>query len=299
MQCEIALNAKRAYIVRSFTEDAGAAMLSVRKMHGLGNDFVVLDSRDEPILLPEARIRKIADRRRGIGFDQLLVIEHPAAREADAFMRIYNPDGSEAGACGNGTRCVADLLMTQLGRDTCRIETLRGVLEAERRDGLITVDMGEAQKDWRDIPLARELDILHLPIEQDGVSNPVAVGMGNPHCVFFVDDADKVDVAGIGSAVEHHPLYPQRTNVEFVSVHGDNALRLRVWERGAGITLACGSGTCASVVAADLRGLVDARSAPVAVTVDGGVLSIGIRESDGHVLMTGPAATTFVGEADL
>jgi len=273
-------------------------MLPIRKMHGLGNDFVVLDSRDEPILLPEARIRRIGDRRRGIGFDQLLVLEHPGADNADAFMRIFNPDGSEAGACGNGTRCVADLLMTEMGQGSCRIETLRGVLEAERAGDLVSVDMGPPQLDWRDIPLSREMDTLHLPIEVDGLSDPAGVGMGNPHCIFFVEDADTVDVAGIGAKVEHHPLYPQRTNVEFLTVTGDNMMRLRVWERGAGITLACGSGTCASTVAAHRRGLVDAQSAPVQVTVDGGELSIQIRK-DGHVIMTGPIATTFVGEADL
>lgn len=275
-------------------------MLAFRKMHGLGNDFVVLDARTKPIDLPEARIRLIGDRRRGIGFDQLLVLEPANSDGSDAFMRIYNPDGSEAGACGNGTRCVAHLLMTESGQDTVTIETLRGELFGNRAEGeLVSVDMGAPLMEWTDVPLARELDTLQLPIEEGPLSDPVAVGMGNPHCVFFVEDAEVLDLPGLGAVLEHHPLYPERTNVEIASLNEDGSLRLRVWERGAGITLACGSGTCATAVAAHRRGLVDARTTPVRMMVDGGEMAIQWRASDDHVIMTGPIATSFVGEADL
>jgi diaminopimelate epimerase len=271
-----------------------------RKMHGLGNDFVVLDARAEPVVLPEARIRRMGDRRRGIGFDQLLVLDPPRTTGTDAFLRIYNPDGGEAGACGNGTRCVADLLLGETGAEACVIETRRGALHARREGELITVDMGAAQLDWREIPLAREEDTLHLPIEDGPLSGPAAVGMGNPHCIFFVDDAEAVDLPRLGPALEHHPLFPERTNVEIVSLQPDGGLRVRVWERGAGITPACGSGTCAAAVAAHRRGLIDAEAAPVAVAVDGGALSVRWRAGgDGHVLMTGPVATSFTGETAL
>ncbi|WP_421877048.1 diaminopimelate epimerase [Pacificispira sp.] len=278
--------------------DGAAGVLAFRKMHGLGNDFVVLDARAEPIPLPEARIRLIGDRRRGIGFDQLLVLEPANDGSADVFMRIYNPDGSEAGACGNGTRCVAHLLMEETGTGSCIIETRRGLLSCRRVDELVSVDMGEALLDWQDVPLAEAMDTLHLPIQEGPLSDPAAVGMGNPHCIFIVDDAEAPNLDALGPAVEHHPLFPERTNVEIVSVRPDGSLRLRVWERGAGITLACGSGTCATVVAAHRRGLVNARDAAVSVHVDGGMLEIQWRD-DGHVIMTGPVSTAFTGEAAL
>ncbi|MDF1749115.1 MAG: diaminopimelate epimerase [Alphaproteobacteria bacterium] len=268
-------------------------------MHGLGNDFVVLDARAEPIDLPESRIRLIGDRHFGIGFDQLMVIQPPQTQDADIFLRIYNPDGSEAEACGNGTRCVADQLMTELGKTTCTIDTSRGRLLGQRQDELVTIDMGAALLDWREIPLLSEMDTLHLPITEGPLSDPVAVGMGNPHCVFFVEDAEAVDLPTLGPVLEHHPLFPRRTNVEIASLSPDGQLRLRVWERGAGITLACGSGTCATAVAAHRRGLVDAATAPVKIRVDGGEMSIQWRVEDGHVLMTGPTALSFIGEMAL
>lgn len=275
-------------------------MLAFRKMHGLGNDFVVLDARAKPIDLPETRIRLIGDRRRGIGFDQLLVLEPANSDGADAFMRIYNPDGSEAGACGNGTRCVAHLLMAESGAADVTIETLRGDLFGNRADrDLVSVDMGAPLLTWSDVPLAQDMDTLHLPIEEGPLRDPVAIGMGNPHCVFFVEDAEAMDLPGLGVVLEHHPLFPERTNVEIATVLADGSIRLRVWERGAGITLACGSGTCATAVAAHRRGLVDARTAPVRMIVDGGEMAIQWRASDDHVVMTGPIATSFVGEADL
>lgn len=284
-------------------------MLAFRKMHGLGNDFVVLDARDAPISLPVERIRLIGDRRRGIGFDQLLVLE-PSPAGNDVFMRIFNPDGSEAGACGNGTRCVADLVMAEECRDSLTLETLRGTLSAFRHEGLVSVDMGAALFDWHEIPLAEPLDTFRLPIAEGPLIEPVAVGMGNPHCVFFVADADAVDLEHFGPRLEHHPLFPERTNVEVASILNDGGqsdsgqnegrIRLRVWERGAGITLACGSGTCAAAVAAHMRGLVDVETHPVRMDVDGGVMTIQWRaSSDGHVIMSGPVATSFVGEMAL
>ena len=261
-------------------------------MHGAGNDFVVVDLRKTAGHLSESTLRRISDRRRGIGCDQIVLIE-PPRNGADVRFRFHNTDGSQAGACGNGTRCVADLLMHKLKRDRLAIETSRGLLHAERRtDGLVTVDMGEAQTDWQDIPLARAMDTLHLPISEGSVADPVAVGMGNPHCVFFVPDAEAVDIDVLGPALEHHPLFPERTNVEFVSFRPDGLMRMRVWERGVGITPACGSGVCAVVVAAHRRGLVDGRSAEI--VADGGRLAATWRE-DNHVILTGPVATSFTG----
>jgi diaminopimelate epimerase len=271
-------------------------MLPFRKMHGLGNDFVVLDARGGPIDLPADRIRLIGDRHRGVGFDQLLVMEPANGADADIFMRIFNTDGTEAEACGNGTRCVADLVMRETGGVTCAIQTRRGRLGATRDGDLVSVDMGAAQLDWAEIPLAEAMDTVCLPIEAPGLDAPTAVGMGNPHCVFLVSDAEAVDVAGLGARFETHPLFPARTNVEFASVNPDGSLRLRVWERGVGITLACGSGTCAAAVAAHRRGIVDARSTPLDVVVDGGRLSIRWRAEDDHVIMTGPTATVFTGD---
>lgn len=262
------------------------------KMHGLGNDFVIVDGRDGDLAIGGTQARAIGDRRRGVGFDQLLILEPAKDAAADLFLRILNPDGSEAEACGNGTRCVAARVMDELGRDTLNIETVAGVLATTTgADGLVTVDMGPANLEWRQIPLAVEADTLHLDIENGPLRDPVAVNIGNPHMVFFVDDADAIDVAGLGPALESHPLYPERTNVEICSLSGPDQLRMRVWERGAGITQACGSGACAAGVAAARRGLTGRR---VEIILDGGPLNIEWRE-DGRVLMTGPVATSFEG----
>lgn len=266
------------------------------KMHGIGNDFVVIDARTEPFLPSPAETALIADRHFGVGCDQLIALEKATHPEADVFMRIRNADGSESAACGNASRCVGSLLMAETGKGAIVIQTLAGLLRATKAEGgLITVDMGPARLDWNEIPLAKAMDTLVLPVAAGGVSEPCAVGMGNPHAVFFVPDADAVDVAGIGPQVEHHPLFPQRTNVEFVSVLGPNRLRMRVWERGAGITLACGTGSCATAVAAARRGLAGRSST---VVLDGGELSFVWRD-DGHVLMTGPVATSFAGRLTL
>ncbi len=263
------------------------------KMHGLGNDFVVIDARTRPVPLTETQVRAIGDRRRGVGFDQLILIEPPQDKGADIFMRILNPDGSEAGACGNATRCVASLVGTGLGRDELVIQTISGLLRCWLHDdGTVTVDMGPARLDWQQIPVAEECDTLHLPPSAGPLSDGVGVNMGNPHAVHFVPDAEAVDLKHWGPQLERHPFFPNRANIEVVSITGPASVRMRVWERGAGITDACGSGACAVGVAAIRRGLVQGRR--VSVTLDGGVLNIDWRD-DGHVLMTGPVATSFDG----
>jgi diaminopimelate epimerase len=264
------------------------------KMHGLGNDFVVLDARAHRVAIDAKAARAIADRHRGVGCDQLVVIEPPRAGGA-AFMRIRNADGGEAEACGNAARCIAALLMREGGGTRIALETQAGVIEAETaEDGQVTVDMGPARLEWRDIPLAREVDTLHVPLARGALSDPVCTSMGNPHATFFVDDADAVDLAALGPPLEHDPLFPERANIGVAQVLAPDRLRLRVWERGAGITPACGTGACAALVAANRRGLT-ARHA--AVIADGGTLDIAWRE-DGHVLMTGPVAVSFSGTLD-
>lgn len=263
------------------------------KMHGLGNDFVVIDARAEPLALAPAEIRAIGDRRTGVGFDQLLIIEPPRSPGADAFMRIANPDGSAAGACGNGTRCVADLLMSETGCDRLVIETDAGLLAAARASGeRISVDMGPARLDWREIPVAAACDTLHMPVSEGPLADPVGVNMGNPHAVFFVADAAIIDLPRLGPILEHHSFFPERANIGVVQRLASDRLRLRVWERGAGITPACGSGACAAQVAAHRRGLTGRKAM---VVVDGGELEIEWL-ADGHVLMTGPVALSFKGE---
>lgn len=260
--------------------------IAFMKMHGLGNDFVVLDSRAHRIDMTAALAQAIGDRHRGVGFDQLALIQN-GANGADAQLVFYNSDGSTAGACGNATRCIARFLMDEGGRSDVVLKTERGQLAArDAGDGLTSVNMGQPKLDWQDIPLAREVDTLALPI--DGA--PTATGMGNPHCTFFVEDAESVDLEIRGAEIEHHPLYPKRTNVQFASVIGKNHLRMRVWERGVGVTLASGSSSCATAVAAARRGLTDRT---VAIDLDGGRIDIDWRE-DG-VWMTGPTAHVFSG----
>ena len=261
------------------------------KMHGLGNDFAVIDARGAPIRLDEGQTRAMADRRTGVGFDQLLIVEAPAGG-ADAFMRIRNSDGSEVAACGNGMRCVAAFLMQDTGKDHVVVETAADVLEGFAGDGgLVTVDMGKPRLDWAEIPLSREQDTLHLDLALGPLSDPVAVSMGNPHAVFFVDDTDAVDLAALGPTLEHDAIFPERANVEVVQVLSNNRIRMRVWERGAGITQACGTGACAVAVAAARRALTGRK---VEVVLDGGPLQIDWRDDD-HVMMTGPAVTSYTG----
>ena len=265
------------------------------KMHGLGNDFVVLDARRGELAVGIGAARALADRRTGIGCDQLIVLEPPADPAAQLFMRIGNPDGSEAEACGNATRCVAWLVSRETGERRVRIETLAGLLEAEiLADGQVAVDMGPARILWREIPLADPMDTLCLDLALGPLSAPVATNIGNPHATFFVENAEAIELAALGPALEHHPLFPQRANIGVATVRNPRNLRLRVWERGAGITRACGSGACAAVVAAHRRGLAERRAR---VALDGGDLDIDWRE-DGNVIMTGPAALSFEGSFD-
>jgi diaminopimelate epimerase len=267
------------------------------KMHGCGNDFVVFDERPAPLGLTATRAAALAHRRTGIGCDQFIVIEPPPpGSRADAFMRIRNPDGSEAGACGNATRCVAALLAAETGRPDVTIQTIAGLLPSHLLpDGRVQVDMGPARLDWADIPLAHETDTIHLPLALGPVSDPAACSMGNPHATFFVPDVMALPVETLGPALETHPIFPQKANIGFAQIQSRTRIRLRVWERAAGLTLACGSGACATIVNAARRNLT-AREATI--EVDGGLLDLEWRD-DNHVLMTGPIATSFRGTINL
>jgi diaminopimelate epimerase len=264
------------------------------KMHGLGNDFVVVDARQQPWRPSPAVARRIADRRIGVGCDQILIIEPSQRGQGPAFLRIFNSDGSEAGACGNGTRCVARLLLdAQPHALEVVIETAAGALACSAAaGGEISVDMGLVRRHWRDIPLAEPADPMHLPVSAGPLCDGIAVNVGNPHAVFIVDDADTIDLAAFGPVIETAPLFPQRTNVEVVSVLAPDRLRLRVWERGVGITRACGTGACAALAAAHQRGLA---AAAADVLLDGGTLHVALGDG-GRVRMTGPAAISFRGE---
>ncbi|MBM3513174.1 MAG: diaminopimelate epimerase [Alphaproteobacteria bacterium] len=260
-------------------------------MHGLGNDFVVLDARARDMTLTTAQARQLADRRFGVGCDEILTIR-PAGNGGDVFMGVHNADGSIAESCGNGSRCVADLIMRETGKSRIVMETLGGPIIAERADGnQVSIDMGPAKIGWRDIPLAEERDTLHLGIGEGPLRDPVGVSMGNPHAVFFVDKADAIDLAVLGPKLERHALFPERANISVVDVRSPTHLRMRVWERGSGITLACGTAACATGVAAVRRGLTQRK---VTVTLDGGDLLIEWR-ADNHVIMTGPFAEVFTG----
>ena len=277
------------------TYNPAMAELAFIKMHGLGNDFVVLDGRAAPVALPAAAWRRLSDRRLGVGCDQFLILEPPPNGRSDVFLRIRNADGGEAEACGNGTRCIARLVMAETGRDRVAIETVAGVLQAATAEGgRVSVDMGPARTDWSEIPLAEARDTLHLGLELGPLSDPVGTNMGNPHATFFVADAEAIDLATLGPKLEHDPLFPERANIGVAQVAGSDRLRFRVWERGVGTTRACGSGACAAAVAAARRGLTGRR---VTVVLDGGELEIEWRD-DGHVLMTGPTTTSFSGTLD-
>ena len=259
--------------------------LPFMKMHGLGNDFVVIDQRGTPAPLPAALIAAIADRHKGVGFDQLAVIE--PAEDADARLTFYNADGSLSATCGNATRCIARHLMDETGKTALILVTERGRLTCEDAGGGLTrVNMGAPLLEWQDVPLAHEMDTLELPIP----GAPTATGMGNPHCTFFVEDAEAVELESFGPEHEHHPLFPERTNVQVASLIGPDHLRMRVWERGVGVTLASGSSSCATAVAAARRGLTGRR---VTIELDGGRLEIVWRE-DG-VWMTGATMHVFSG----
>jgi diaminopimelate epimerase len=267
-------------------------MTEFLKMHGLGNDFIIFDWRDggrrdgDPPQVGAAAARVLADRRIGIGCDQILVIRD--SDTADIRMDILNHDGSPSGACGNGTRCVADYVMRDSGRDSLSIETDGGHLRARHADGgEITVDMGPVATGWREVPLAGEADTLHVPLGIEGLGDAVCHSLGNPHAVVFVDDAESVDLARLGPLAEHAPLFPARVNLSVVSRIGEAAFRMRVWERGVGITMACGSGACAVGVAIVRRGLGPRGNR---IVMDGGAAHIDWDEASRHVMMTGPVA---------
>jgi diaminopimelate epimerase len=272
-------------------------MTAFLKMHGLGNDFVVFDARDAALSLTPKQVKAVCNRHFGIGCDTVVVIR-PAGASADASVLFYNADGSESESCFNASRCVARLLMDERGLARVKLDTRGGVLicsDAGKR--LVTIDMGEPHLEWEKVPMSAPLDTANFPLDIGGASIPAsAVSVGNPHCVLFVPDAEKAPVTSLGPKIEAHVLFPNRTNVEFAQVLDKDRIRMRVWERGAGVTLACGSGACATAVAAIRRGLTNRK---VELVLDGGSLFIEWREEDGHVLMTGPTAMPFRGRVDL
>lgn len=258
------------------------------KMQGLGNDFVVIDARDHMVAIGEQRARALADRRTGVGCDQVILIGSSA--RADVSMRIWNADGSEVEACGNATRCVPVLV----GGD-CRIETVAGILDAKLADRGATVDMGRPRFGWDEIPLAYAMDTTRLPVGWGELEHPTAVSMGNPHVVFFVDDIDAIPLGEIGPRIEHDPLFPNRINVNIATVIAPGEVRMRTWERGAGLTLACGTGACATFAAGRRLGTL---LPEVRLDLPGGSLVLA-EGADGHLLMSGPATHVFTGEIDL
>jgi len=265
------------------------------KMHGLGNDFVVLDARAKPIALDDKAAEAIAARHTGIGCDQLIVMEKARGPGAAAFMRIRNADGGEVEACGNAARCVADMIMRETGADSVTLETAAGVIAARAAGkDRVAVDMGEPRWGWRDIPLARDCDTDHLPVALGPLMDGIATSMGNPHATFFVPDIGAVDIVALGPKLEYDKLFPQRANIGVAQILSREKIRLRVWERGAGLTPACGTGACAALVAASRRGLTGRR---VEIVADGGTLTIDWR-ADSHVVMTGPVAVSFTGVID-
>ena len=269
--------------------------INFRKMNGLGNDFVVLDARARPLGLEAAQIAAIADRNRGIGCDQVIALE--PSDFADVFMRIWNADGGEVGACGNAARCVAALLVAERGSPHVSIETESGMLAATvAKDGSVTIDMGTPRFAWNEIPLSQpfaDMRAVELPqFAGLGLGAASMVNVGNPHCIFFVQNIDAHDLARFGPKLEHDPLFPERANISVAQVTGPSSLRLRTWERGAGLTRACGTAACAAAVAAARSGLTGRH---VTVTLPGGDLVIDWRENDDHILMTGPFALDYQG----
>ena len=258
--------------------------LPFMKMHGLGNDFVVIDAREGEVALSKKIISGIADRHFGVGFDQLAVI---SKGEFDAHLTFYNADGSGSLACGNATRCIARYLMDETSKENLILTTMHGQIPAvDLGNGVTSINMGKPGLEWNQVPLSENIPTLELPIE----GSPTATGMGNPHCTFFVEDAEKINLEEMGPKFENHPLFPERTNVQFASIIARDQIRMRVWERGAGVTLASGSSSCATAVAANRKGLTEKK---VQIELDGGILSVDWRE-DG-VWMTGPTMQVFTG----
>lgn len=277
------------------------APIGLRKMNGLGNDFAVLDARPNALPLTVAQARAIADRETGVGCDQVIAIE-PSPAGADAFMRIWNHDGGEVEACGNAMRCVAAVLAQELGRPQVSIQTGADMLGAVvNGDGTVTVDMGAPKFGWQDIPLSEEfrdtryIELQVGPIDAPVLHSPSAVNVGNPHCIFWVDDLEAHDLAAVGPVLEHHPIFPERANITLAQVTASDAITIKVWERGAGLTRACGTAACATAVAAARKGLTGRN---VTVTLPGGPLQLEWRETDDHILMTGPYELEYEGTLD-
>ena len=272
-------------------------MTAFVKMHGLGNDFVIFDARDNAIAMDGAKAKAIADRHFGVGCDTVAVIR-PGGAQAGATIAFFNADGSETESCFNATRCVARLLLDERGLARVKLSTKGGMLIcSDAGKGLVMVDMGLPRLEWQEVPVASQVDTVNFQLDIGGTSLPVsAVSMGNPHCVVFVPDAAKAPLTQLGPKIETLPFFPNRTNVEFAQVLDQTRIRMRVWERGVGVTLACGTGACATAVAAIRRGLTGRK---VELVLDGGSLTIEWREEDGHVLMTGPTAMPFRGRLEL
>ena len=272
-------------------------MTAFVKMHGLGNDFVVFDARDAAVNLTAANAKAVTNRHFGVGCDTVVVIR-PGGAQADASVLFYNADGSESEACFNATRCVARLLLDERGLARVKLSTKGGIMIcSDAGKSAVTVDVGAPRLDWKEVPLASQVDTTNFLLELGGSSIPAsAVSMGNPHCVLFVPDAVAAPIAALGPKIENLPFCPNRTNVEFAQVLDQGKIRMRVWERGVGVTLACGTGACATAVSAIRRGLTGRK---VEVVLDGGSLMIEWREEDGHVLMTGGTAAPFRGRVDL
>lgn len=269
------------------------APLPYLKMNGLGNDFVVLDARQEKIALADRQVRAIASRETGIGCDQVIVLETDSIDGIDVFMRIYNAQGDEVDACGNATRCVAGLIAEENGTETATLRTNAGVITARVDGAMVTADMGRPKFGWQDIPLAEPfadttgIELQVGPIDHPVLHTPSVVSMGNPHAIFWVADPESHDLGRLGPLLENHPIFSERANITLAQVLSPERIRARVWERGAGLTQACGTAACATVVAAARKGLT---GRTVAIDLPGGTLSIDWRQSDDHVLMTGPWA---------
>jgi diaminopimelate epimerase len=272
------------------------------KMNGLGNEIVVVDMRARADVIAAVDAAAAAQPR-GVAYDQMMVLHAPRSPETDAYVRIYNRDGSQAGACGNGMRCVADLLFSESGRQRLAVETSSGVLSCWKGDRPLTwtVDMGAPRFAWNEIPLAekfadtRAIELQIGPIDAPVLHSPSALSMGNPHAIFWVEDVNAHDLGKIGPLIEHHPMFPERANISLAQISSRDRIIVRTWERGAGLTKACGSAACAAAVAA---ARLNRTGRKVTVTLPGGDLSIEWRESDDHVLMTGPVQYEYEGRFD-
>jgi diaminopimelate epimerase len=271
--------------------------LNFTKMHGIGNDFIVLDCRERVIPRLGGVIKRLSHRRFGIGFDQALILL--PSKRADFRMEIYNGDGGRVEMCGNGIRCLAKYIWERglSDKSPLEIETLAGIIRPRRAGRQVKVDMGEPILDGEKIPVRKQGQVIDYPLKAGGRRFLItAVSMGNPHCVIFVDDVDAFPLDQFGPLIENDPFFPERVNVEFVEVVSEKVLKMRVWERGAGETLACGTGACATVVAATLKGLIGGAAA---VHLKGGKLRIGWSKRDNRVVMTGPAEEVFEGAVEI